>query len=120
MESVGAAFPPGIVGQQGAGHPLGPSGLAVLGAVAHVHHPEQVTAPRGLVLADQQLAEEEVLFWGGPEQRLEHVAAEEPAPSVGGEPGVPGPAAQGEVGRGSAVQGNIRHGPPASQLRTAP
>ena len=82
VEGVSAAFAPGVVGQQGAGNPLGPTRFAVLGAVAHVHDPEQVAPPGRLVHSDEQLAEEQVLFGGGPEQRFEHIAPEEPSPCV--------------------------------------
>jgi hypothetical protein len=76
---VGAALAPGVVGQQGAGHPLGPARLAVLGAVGDVHHPEQVATPGDVVHRHQELAQEEVLVRGGPEDAVEDAATEEAA-----------------------------------------
>ena len=84
VQRVGPAFAPGVVGEQGAGNPLRPAGLAVLGAVADVDDPEQVAPAGRLVHADEQLAEEQVLVGGGPEESLQHIAPEEPSPRAAG------------------------------------
>ena len=81
VERVGAGLTAGVVGQHGARHPLGPARLPVLGAVGDVDDAEQVAPPGGLVHADEQLAQEQVLIGGGPEGALQHVAAEQPPPA---------------------------------------
>ncbi len=68
-----------VVGQESAGHPFGPTGLAVLGPVGDVDDPEQVAPPGRLVDAHQQLSEEQVLVGRGAEDPLQHVAAEQAA-----------------------------------------
>src|SRR5205814_1627339 len=84
VERVGARFAARVVGQQGARHSLGPTRLAVLGAVSDVDDPEQVAAAGGVVDGNQQLAEEQVLVRCGPEGALQNVATEQSAPRVRG------------------------------------
>ena len=83
VERVGTGLAPFVVGQQRARHPLGPARLPVLGAVGDVDDPEQVAPVGGLVHADQQLAEEQVLVGCGPERGFEDVLAEQPSPDLG-------------------------------------
>ncbi len=85
VQGMSAGVASGVVGQQGARHPLGPTGLAVLAAVGDVDHPEQVAPAGSLVHPHQQLAEEQVFVRSRPEQRLQHIAAKQPAPSGGRE-----------------------------------
>lgn len=53
VQGMSARLAPGVVGQHGAGDPLGPARLAVLGAVRDVDHAEQVAASGGPVDGDQ-------------------------------------------------------------------
>ena len=78
VQRMGPGFAAFVVGQQRARHPLGPPGLAMLGAVGDVDDAEQVAAAGAVVDRDQQLAQEEVLVRRGPERALQHVLAEQP------------------------------------------
>ena len=79
MQWVQAGLAAAVVGEQGAGHPLGPTGFAVLGAVGDVDDAEEIPPPGGLVDADEELAEEQVLVGRRPEDSFEDVLAEQPA-----------------------------------------
>ena len=107
VQGMDAGFAALVVRQQGPGDPLGPPRLSVFTAVGHVDDAEDVAAAGGLVHADQELADEEVLVRRRPERRFEHVSAEQPAlrrqhrvrsahvnsvPSAGGDPQTPAPA----------------------------
>src|SRR5438552_8583849 len=82
VERVQARLVARVVGEQRARLALGPPGLAVFCAVGDVDDTEQV-APAGVVVdADEDLAEEQVFVGRGPENALEHVLAEQPAPCV--------------------------------------
>ena len=84
VQGVHPGFTPFVIGEKSPGHPLGPTWLAVLGPIGHVDHPEQVAPIRGGVDGHEELADEQILIWGGPKGAFQHVASVEAASGRGG------------------------------------